>query len=562
MDNRTIADLFEETADLLELHQENEFKSKALRSAAFAISKYPDPITGMNISELSSMKGIGKSIAAKIVEIATTGNLQERTDLLSITPKGLLELFEVKGLGPKKISMLWKGLSVESPGELLYACNENRLLTLKGFSEKSQSEIKKSLEFKAAHQGLFHYAAAEKTLQLFLSTLSSIPFQFPIEVVGEMRRKCEVIKNIHLATSATSIDFVEHEPSITSNHFTFKSTEDSKLVLASIDGPGIEISLNVPSSGWHLMKMIGPDDHVQEISGRIPNLDDKLDLLWSESEIYSNAGLTYVLPELRDLPVQRIIDLQSQSKSFVEYGELKGCLHNHSTYSDGASSLKDMALAAQQEGLQYFAICDHSKSAFYAGGLKEEDIIRQHLEIDRLNKELSPFRIFKGIESDILPDGSLDYADDVLASFEIVVASIHSGLNMDLEKATNRLIKAIENPFTTILGHPTGRLLLSRQGYPIDHLKVLDACAANGVAVELNAHPYRLDMDWRWLHHAVERGVMVSINPDAHHVSGITDMQYGVHVARKAGLFKSDVLNGLDLEAFIQWLQTKKTGIV
>ncbi|MFZ9943748.1 MAG: PHP domain-containing protein, partial [Bacteroidia bacterium] len=242
--------------------------------------------------------------------------------------------------------------------------------------------------------------------------------------------------------------------------------------------------------------------------------------------------------------------------------ELKGCLHNHSTYSDGASSLKDMALAAQQEGLQYFAICDHSKSAFYAGGLKEEDIIRQHLEIDRLNKELSPFRIFKGIESDILPDGSLDYADDVLASFEIVVASVHSGLNMDLEKATNRLIKAIENPFTTILGHPTGRLLLSRQGYPIDHLKVLDACAANGVAVELNAHPYRLDMDWRWLHHAVERGVMVSINPDAHHVSGITDMQYGVHVARKAGLCKSDVLNGLDLVAFIQWLQTKKTGIV
>jgi DNA polymerase (family 10) len=217
-----------------------------------------------------------------------------------------------------------------------------------------------------------------------------------------------------------------------------------------------------------------------------------------------------------------------------------------------------MALAVQKMGLQYFAICDHSKSAFYAGGLKEEEIIRQHQEVDLLNAELAPFRIFKGIESDILSDGSLDYSNEILATFDLVVASIHSGLQMDMDKATSRLIKAIENPFTTILGHPTGRLLLSREGYPIDHLKVLDACAANGVAIELNAHPYRLDIDWRWLHHAINRGVMISINPDAHHVSGIYDMQYGVNVARKAGVKNIHVLNSFDLESFNNWLLAKQ----
>lgn len=558
MDNRSIADILEETANLLELHQENEFKSKALRSAAFTISKFPEPVATLSGDAMASVKGIGKSIAAKVLEMCSTGKLQERMDLLDKTPKGLLELFEVKGLGPKKISQLWKGLGVESPGELLYACNENRLMALKGFGEKSQTEIKKSLEFKAAHRGLFHFAFAEKVLRHFDAILNSNAFPHPTMPVGEMRRSCEVVKSIQMITPASMTDFQHLEPVFLANQFAFKKMDESILVFETNEGPPIEITLNQPLSGWNIFNHTGPEEHVRDVCSRISNLEQQFALPLQEFEIYVAADMNHVIPEMRDLSLQQLMSLQTVDKPFVAYEDLKGCLHNHSTYSDGASTLTEMATAAKLEGLQYFAICDHSKSAFYAGGLKEEDIIRQHLEIDRLNQEMSPFRIFKGIESDILPDGSLDYADEVLSTFEIVVASIHSGFNMDQEKATNRLIRAIENPYTTILGHPTGRLLLSRQGYPIDHLKVLDACAANGVAVELNAHPYRLDLDWRWLNHAVAKGVLVSINPDAHHVSGIPDMKYGVHVARKAGLRKHDVLNSYDLEAFVQWLHNRK----
>jgi DNA polymerase (family 10) len=245
----------------------------------------------------------------------------------------------------------------------------------------------------------------------------------------------------------------------------------------------------------------------------------------------------------------------------LEEKDLRGILHNHSTYSDGKHTLRQMAEYCKELGYDYLGISDHSRTAFYAGGLEIERIEKQQKEIDQLNKELAPFRIFKGIESDILSDGSLDYPENVLASFDFIVASVHSILNMDIKRATERLLRAIENPFTTILGHPTGRLLLRREGYPIDHKTIIDACAKNNVVIEINANPWRLDLDWRWVRYAMEQGVMLSINPDAHEMDGYADMKYGVLVGRKGGLTKKMTLNSLSGKEIAAYFAERKAKI-
>jgi DNA polymerase (family 10) len=267
-----------------------------------------------------------------------------------------------------------------------------------------------------------------------------------------------------------------------------------------------------------------------------------------EKVIYESQNLPYIVPEMREGLREFEWATNLGDKSLVTYEDLRGCLHNHSTYSDGKNSLSEMAEACRDLGLSYFGIADHSKYAAYAGGLKEEDVLRQHEEIDQLNLQWSDFQILKGIEADILPDGSLDYDAAVLSSFDYVVASVHAGLIMDLEKAMPRVMKAIENPFTSVLGHPTGRLLLARPGFPLQMSKILDACKANGVSIELNASPYRLDVDWRHIYEAMDKGVFVSINPDAHAIAGLRDMEWGVKVGRKGGLLKELTLNALTLE--------------
>jgi DNA polymerase (family 10) len=249
---------------------------------------------------------------------------------------------------------------------------------------------------------------------------------------------------------------------------------------------------------------------------------------------------------------------QSIRYPLIETADLKGILHNHSTYSDGIHSLEEMAKACRDLGYEYLGICDHSKSAQYAGGLSIEKVIEQQEDILRLNTSMAPFKIFSGIESDILADGSLDYPDEILQRFDFIVASVHSGLRMDKEKATARLLKAIENPYTTILGHPTGRLLLSREGYPLDFEKILHSCAEHGVVVELNAHPYRLDLDWRWIDYAVSLGLQISINPDAHSTEGYADMYYGVCVARKGGLTPTNTFNTKNLTEITEWFKKRK----
>ena len=276
-------------------------------------------------------------------------------------------------------------------------------------------------------------------------------------------------------------------------------------------------------------------------------------------DLYAGYELEYIEPELREGRGELILAQNNNLPKLIEATDLKGILHNHSKYSDGMNTLAQMANRCRELGYSYFGICDHSQSAFYANGMKPETVLEQQLEIDELNNKITPFKIFKGIESDILNDGSLDYKKEILETFDFVVASIHSNLKMDQEKATARLLKAIENPFTTILGHPTGRLLLSREGYPIDHKKIIEACAANGVAIELNAHPYRLDIDWTWIPYCIDKGVLISINPDAHETEGLLDLHWGTAAARKGMLTKETCLNAMNLEEITKWFESKKT---
>lgn len=534
MTTEEIADAIELSAKLMELHGENPFKVKALASAAYRLSKIHADLSNKSLEELSSMEGVGKSIAGKIIELQQTGTTQELEILKAKTPVGLKDVLEVKGLGPKKVALLWKELQIESLGELLYACNENRLITLKGFGAKTQEEVKKSVEFRLANQHKYHYAYAEQIANGLIKQVKEKHPEALISFTGELYRKCEVIETIDILAEETIAAEVANLAKTTTYPFAIHSSPPDEfyyqLVLTS------SASRHIETSG-----LLDLDDRSQE----------------SEEEVYESLQLQFIPAELREGLNETELAEKSSIPKLIEFTDLKGSVHNHSTYSDGLNTLKEMAEACRDLGYEYFGICDHSQTAVYAGGLKPEKIFEQHLEIDKLNKEMGPFKILKGIESDILTDGRLDYEEDILKTFDLVVASIHQGFKMDEEKATARIIKAIENPYTKILGHPTGRLLLGRPGYPIDHKKIIDACAANGVAIELNAHPYRLDVDWRWIPYCMEKNVMVSINPDAHAKTAFRDMYYGVCAARKGMLTKEFCLNALSLREMETWLKKK-----
>lgn len=558
MENKTISRSLRLLSQLMELHQENSFKIKSVANAAFKIDKLPFPLQSKTLEEIEKIDGLGKSISAKVWELITLGSMTDLQNILRDTPEGIVEMLGIKGIGPKKIIVIWKDLGIENVGELYYACNENRLIEAKGFGLKTQEEIKKVIEFKMAAAGKFLYSQAEHLvntlytdLSLWVNNVETAPL---IEIGGAYRRCCEIIEEIEFVIGTTDPKHTAQKLSSFST-IEFEKQADDSFIASTPFGLKIKLFLVDKADFYlHWFTLTGSGKHVIDVlalAGSGP--------FNSEAAIYETANIAFVEPELREGTNEIQLAIENKLPQLIRQEDLKGTLHNHSTWSDGVHTLEQMAVFCKNElNLEYLGICDHSKSAFYANGLNEHRVYAQQQEIDALNLKLAPFKIFKGIESDILNDGALDYSDEILKTFDFVVASVHSNLRMEEEKATARLIKAIENPYTTILGHPTGRLLLSRKGYPIDYAKVIDACAANKVVIEINANPLRLDLDWRWHRYALEKGVLLSINPDAHRMEGFQDIHYGTLIARKGGLTAKACLNALSLTSITEYFNYKK----
>lgn len=562
MENSEIIEVLRLTSLLMDLHEENAFKVRGYQNAVFNLEKLDVKLSSLSKEEMETIEGLGKGMTAKIQELITTGTLGDFQKLAEITPSGVIEMLDIKGLGPKKIRTIWKELGIEKKEDLVTACNENRISKLKGFGEKTQESIKQSLLFQQAHSDKFLYAEVEKiALELEKRLKELLPNTF-LSLAGDIRRKMETVDVIQFImgsdNSLEALDSIDQLPALekdkkASGPFAWRGKEKNC-------GVKIELKIYPKEKFWNQLFI-----HSSSLNHLLTEAKDGKNFLTllkeknysSEEEIYNSCGMDFIVPEMREGYNELVLAKEKKLPQLISYKDLKGILHNHCTYSDGIHSLEQMAKYCKELGFEYLGISDHSKSAFYANGLQEFRVAEQQKEIDKLNKELAPFKIFKGIESDILNDGSLDYEADVLATFDFVVASIHSNLKMSEEKATQRLIRAIENPFTTILGHPTGRLLLKREGYPVNHKMVIDACADNNVAIEINAHPRRLDMDWRWVGYALEKGVMISINPDAHEMEGYLDMHYGVHVGRKAGLTKEMTLNAFSLEEISTYFSRK-----
>lgn len=560
--NGDIVDLFEQTARLMELHNEDPFRIKTISSAAFNIDKLKDDITQLPLSELTSIQGIGKSVAAKIREIVETGHFADLDELLSRTPEGVLAMFRIKGLGAKKIRVLWHELAIDNLRDLQMAAENGKVAKIKGFGEATQEKILASLEFLQSQAGKVRMDKAAMFAGLLRDTLTA---HFPsVAISGQVRRQAQEVDTIQLLVETDDVigamNRIGQVPTLTRN-----DVDSSPFVWrGTMDGTDVGIEIKLVSTGKlarQLFVETAADAHLQQVG------QNGMSLLQAaltahdttDEAIYERAGLPFVVPEMREDGFAFGWAARHHPDDLVTWDDLRGTLHNHSTWSDGKNSLAQMADYTRSLGLSYFGIADHSQTATYAQGLKPEQVAGQQLEIDALNAQYGPdFRILKGIESDILGDGSLDYTPDVLATFDYVVASVHQTLTMSKEKATARLLRAIENPYTTILGHPTGRLLLSREGYPIDHKAIIDACAEHQVVIEINASPYRLDIDWRWIDYCQQQGVMLSINPDAHSTAGLLDMHYGVAVGRKGGLLKRMTFNALPLMEMVAWLKNRK----
>lgn len=553
MSNKEIAYAFDELANLMELHAEDEFRIRSYRNAYLTLRKVDRPLADMGDEEIKGIKGVGNAIAGKIRELLSSGKMPTLEKYRAQTPPGVVEMLDVNGFGPKKVRSVWQDMGIESIGELWYACNENRLVEYKGFGLKTQEDLKTKLEYFLKSRDKLHYDAAEEEADFALSRLTGKLPGARIEVVGEVRRRCIIVDKIEILVGYDG-DLL---PAFDGESLKLEQQDGDRFVVRLENNTPLTLHrCAVAEFGSKLFKFTGTAPFLEAFVKATPGLDFKN--LSEESAIFEKANLPFIAPELRENA--EIVETAKQKKlpQLIEEQDIKGILHVHTTWSDGLHELRDMCTYAKQLGYEYIGITDHSQSAFYANGLKPERVLAQMAEIDALNVELAPFRIFKGIESDILNDGSLDYEPALLDKFDFIIASVHSNLKMSLEKATERVLRAIENPRTTILGHPTGRLLLSREGYPLDWNAIFEACAKHGVAIELNANPYRLDIDWTLIPEALRRNIPISINPDAHSRDGYDDIRYGALAARKGGLTAGQCLNAMDLEAFSSHLAGRR----
>ena len=563
MDHKTLLKKLKLTIQLMELHDENSFKIRSYQTALNSLERGDQDIMSLSMDELSKVSGVGKSILEAIIQLKETETFDALQALLEKTPEGILEILQIKGLGPKKVKVIWEELGVTSTHELMEACQAGKVAKIKGFGEKTQESIIQNLEFKASNAGKWLYADIEDTIHQFTSELQTLYPEALIGVVGDFSRQLEIISEGEFLIGLESLfGGKEKLKSLLSVEWDLSQSSPFSW-RGKLTAVNLQVLIHFTTKKdflWKKLSLIASPSHLSELVDEKESIAEKLAKknYVSEADFFEVNSLQFIPAALREGFGEVALAKAHLIPKLVEESDLKGILHNHSTYSDGKHSLRQMAEYCKALGFEYLGISDHSRTASYAGGLEIEKVLKQHAEIEALNLELAPFRIFKGIESDILADGKLDYPAEILEKFDFIVASIHSILNMDIRKATNRLITAIENPFTTILGHPTGRLLLRREGYPIDHKAIIQACAANDVVIEINANPWRLDLDWRWVRYAMDQGVKLSINPDAHEMDGYDDMKYGVLIGKKGGLTADMTLNTLSGQEIATYFQQRK----
>lgn len=559
MAKTSITKILQNIAMLLEIKGENPFKSRAYYNAARTLSGITNLEELIKEKRLREIKGIGEAISQKIEEYSKTGKMEYYDELTGDVPESLLELLEIPNLGPRKIKALYDELAISNMGELEYACKENRLVHLAGFGEKTQEKVLKGIEFVKRHKGEFLFGDIYVESQGVKERLASLFQAEWVEVCGSIRRRKEVVRDMDILVAASDREQVTS---------FFLSMPEVEEVIVTGDTKtsvrmksGIEADLRVVGREefpYALMYFTGSKEHNVRLRGIAKRRGWKLNEYGlfdcdslikcdNEEHIYRTLGLPFIPPELREDTGEIEAGEEGILPVLLKKEDMRGTFHVHTDFSDGIDSLEAMVQAAQRLGFSYVGISDHSKTAYYAGGLKEDAVLRQWEMIDKLNANNASIHVFKGIESDILPDGSLDYDDSILEGFDFVIASVHSGFTMKKEDMERRILKAMENPFTTILGHPTGRLLLSREGYQLDLINIIEGASRNGVILELNASPYRLDIDWRYLKYAREKKVMISINPDAHAIAGLDDVFYGVNIARKGWQESKDVLNTKDV---------------
>src|SRR5881398_277690 len=583
MNKEEIAGVLEQIATLLELKNENPFKIRAYTNAARAIETFGGNISNFQDEEaLSKIPGIGKSIALKIKELATTGSLKYLQELSAEFPTGILELFSLPGLGAKKIKALHDKLGISSIEQLRKACEQGRVAELAGFGETTQQKICDAIARRASHAGSFQFGQVAAEAEALRSDLAAHEAALQVEIAGSYRRRKEIVHDLDLLVAtkepeAVTKFFVSH-PLVES--VIAQGPTKSSVRLSS----GVQCDLRVVTTAEYpfaLVYFTGNKEHNIELRSRalqrgwtlneyrlapVP-VDSKakkkkpvkkIPKVHDEAGLYRAVNLDFIPPELREDWGEFEAAEKHSLPRLIEKENLRGTFHCHTTASDGHNSIEEMAAAAQELGLEYLGIADHSRSSIQAHGIDEPKLRFQIATIRKLNKKLHGFRVFAGIECDILRDGSLDFPNEVLGELDYVVASVHSVFNLNKAEMTARVIRAIENPFVTMLAHPTGRLLLKREPYQIDIPAILHAAARTGTWIELNAAPKRLDLDWRWWPLAKQKGVKCVINPDAHRTERLQDLWFGIGIARKGWLTKGDVVNCLPLGKIEHALRAKR----
>jgi DNA polymerase (family X) len=600
MTKEEIAGVLEQIATLLELKAENPFKIRAYTNAARAIETFGANVSNFQDEEaVAKIPGIGKSIALKIKELAETGSLKYFRELSTEFPPGILELFSLPGLGAKKIKALHDKLGISSIAQLQKACEEGRVAELAGFGETTQQKICDAIARRASHAGSFQFGQVAAEAEVLRSDLAAHEAALQVEIAGSYRRRREIVHDLDLLVAtkepeAVTKFFVSH-PMVesviaqgpTKSSVRLRSgvqcdlrvvtTAEYPFALAYFTGSkehSIEMRSRALQRGWTLneyrlalvpnSEMVGSARRADRTPQRgvatkkKKKSPSKIPSVRDEADLYRAVDLDFIPPELRENCGEFEAAEQHSLPKLIEKENLRGAFHCHTVASDGHNTLEEMAEAARELGLEYLGIADHSRSSVQGHGIAAEKLLEQVAAIRKLDKTFDGFRLFAGVECDILRDGSLDFPDEVLSQLDYVVVSVHSAFNLSESEMTQRVIRALENPFVTMLAHPTGRLLLRRDPYQIDIPTVLDAAARTGTWVELNAAPKRLDLDWRWWPLAKQKGVKCVINPDAHRTERLQDLWFGIGIARKGWLTKDDVVNCLPLGKIEQALQAKR----